>query len=215
MASTLPSPGTGSPAYTSYMPCRPSIRAPPLATSRSTQPSTVGNLATSTLGATAGVAAGGRNRAGDFLRRNRRRSDGHRNSRRRGAKSIHGFAELGEFGGRLGLRLLDLVEAVAGLVELAHGELGAMFDAGLQRQDVGVDPSNGGLEGAVAGRRCVVADKMLDTRGRQRAAKRACHRCQRHYGRHRGKPALAEHSLTLSGFRLGTSALTFPGAVAG
>src|SRR6202171_4416318 len=59
IASTRPAPGTGSPAYTSKIPCRPSIRAPALATSRSTQPSTVGSLATSTFGAIAGAAAAG------------------------------------------------------------------------------------------------------------------------------------------------------------
>src|SRR6266852_2384075 len=58
MASTRPRPGIGSPAYTSYIPRRPSIRAAPLATLRSTQPSTVGSLATSGLGAAAGVVAG-------------------------------------------------------------------------------------------------------------------------------------------------------------
>src|SRR3954452_4544095 len=48
----------GSPAYTSYRPPRPSTSAPPLETSRSTQPSTVGNRPTSVLGATgAGAAA--------------------------------------------------------------------------------------------------------------------------------------------------------------
>ena len=58
MASTRPRPGIGSPAYTSNIPRRPSIRAAPWVTSRSTQPSTVGILATSGLGAAAGVVAG-------------------------------------------------------------------------------------------------------------------------------------------------------------
>src|SRR5450432_866508 len=57
MASTRPRPGIGSPAKTSYIPWRPSISAPPLATSRNTQPSTVGNRATSGLGGAAGAAA--------------------------------------------------------------------------------------------------------------------------------------------------------------
>src|SRR5258706_829718 len=59
MASTRPRPGIGSPAYTSNIPRRPSISAAPLATSRSTQPSTVGSLATSGLGAAAGAADAG------------------------------------------------------------------------------------------------------------------------------------------------------------
>src|SRR5258707_2603982 len=58
MASTGPRAGRGSPAYTPYLPRRPSIRAAPWVTSRSTQPSTVGILATSGLGAAAGVVAG-------------------------------------------------------------------------------------------------------------------------------------------------------------
>ena len=61
----------------------------------------------------------GRNRAGDFLRGGR---DGRRRSRRRGAEFIDGLAEPGELGGGLNMRLLDLFEAVAGLVVLAHGE---------------------------------------------------------------------------------------------
>src|SRR5882757_1150004 len=55
MASIRPRPGIGSPAYTSKTPCRPSIRALPLPTSRNTQPSTVGSLATSGFGAGSGT----------------------------------------------------------------------------------------------------------------------------------------------------------------
>src|SRR5206468_7230351 len=59
-----------------------------------------------------------RYRARDFLR-GRRRGGSRRRGRLGGAELVDGLAELGEFRGRFGLRLLDLVEAVTGLVELA------------------------------------------------------------------------------------------------
>ena len=39
--------------------------------------------------------------------------------------------------------VVDLVEAVAGLVELSHAEPGVLLDAGFQREDVGIDAGDG------------------------------------------------------------------------
>ena len=52
--------------------------------------------------------------------------------------------------GGLALRLLDLVEAVAGLVELGHAGLGVLLDAGFQRQHIGIDAGDGGFDADIA-----------------------------------------------------------------
>ena len=141
------------------MPRRLSIRAPPLATSRNIQPSTVGSRATSGLGGAAGAGAGAAT-AGcgiepvtsfSFAEVDAAATVGV--GRLGGAELVDGLAELGEFRGRLGLRLLDLVEAVAGLVDLACRRLGIMFEAGLQRDDLGIEPRHRGFERAYPLRR--------------------------------------------------------------
>ena len=81
--------------------------------------------------------------------RGSRRGGSRRHGRLGGAELVDGFAELGEFRGRLGLRLLDLVEAVAGLVDLARRRLGIMLQARFQRDDLGIDPRHRGFERAV------------------------------------------------------------------
>src|ERR1700760_552092 len=99
------------------MPRRPSISAPPLATSRSTQSSSVGNRPKSPLASAvwtfgfgpAAVAAGTGGGGGRGPSRARRCG---------GMKLFDRLAQLGKLGGRFGLRLLDLIEAVVGPVEL-------------------------------------------------------------------------------------------------
>src|SRR5665213_4190927 len=73
-----------------------------------------------------------RHRARDFFRRDWSRG-GDRNRRRRDAKLLDLLAEFGELGGGFRLRLLDLVETIAGLVELAYAHLRGVLDVGLQR----------------------------------------------------------------------------------
>ena len=91
-----------------------------------------------------------------------------------------------------------------------------MFDADLEVGDVGVDPRHRGFERALSRNRAIITDKTRQTRGRQRAAKRACHHCQHCHGRQRGKPALAEHAGTRRGLGFRTSVvLAAPRAVAG
>ena len=59
------------------------------------------------------------------------------------------------------------------------------------------------------------AGKMHHARGRQGAAERARYRRQRHHGRQRRQPPLAEHSLRLLGFHFRLDALAVPVALAG
>ena len=110
--------------------------------------------------------------------------------RRRGTELVHGLAELGEFRSRLGLRLLELVEAVAGLVELAHARAsrcarGRPSARGYRRRSA---------RWRLPARRCRARcrRRTCEARGRERAAERTGHRCQRHHRRHRGEAALAE-----------------------
>ncbi len=91
-----------------------------------------------------------------------------------------------------------------------------MFDAELEVQNIGVDPRNHRFERAIAGARCIIADKTPEAGGRQRATECARYRCQRHHSRKCCKPALAEQSGALRGprFRAGVL-IAVPIVVAG
>ena len=138
-------------------------------------------------------------RAGDVLRGSRR-GGSRRRGRLGGAELVDGLAEPGEFGGGFGLCLLDLVEAVGGLVELARRRPGIMLQAGFQRDDLGIEPRHRRFERAVLFRclgrslRRISGHQPAKASGCQRATQRTCHRRQRHHGSHRPEPALAGRS---------------------
>ena len=93
---------------------------------------------------------------------------------------------------RLDLRLLDLVEAVAGLVELAHRRSWRYARRWPSARRYRLRSAPPGLRA-----RCylrpvgISGHQVAEPRGRQRATERAGHRRQRHHGGHRRHPALA------------------------
>ena len=136
--------------------------------------------------------------------------------RRGGAELVHRLAELGEFRGRFSLRLLDLVEAVAGLAELRGAVFRCLLEAGPQRRDFGIDPRNRVFERAAARYLGAVACDPSETSRRQCATQGTC---DGRYGDHRhqrGNPALSEDSGFAPGsLRFRAVGVAIPGLIPG
>ena len=124
-------------------------------TSRSTQPSSVGSLANSGLGAVAGVAAA----AGEIEPVTSFAAAGAAaaaTDATGATRSIHGPLSLASLAAGSACAFSTLSRRSLVLLNWAVWP-GGMFDAGPERRDVGIDPRNSRFQRAVSCCRCTIA----------------------------------------------------------